>query len=149
MTSESREYVPCAFVPKVTVITHAANAIYEGTTFDFGVASSKHMQIWMNAVGGRLKSDPRFGPAIWNTFALPDVTAAQRERIEAAARKVLDARTPGKSLAELYDPLAMPPVLVKAHKALDREFDTVLGLKDPTDAERLARLFDLYAAATA
>ena len=29
----------------------------------------------------------------------------------------------GATLADLYDPLAMPPALVKAHRALDRAVD--------------------------
>ncbi len=37
--------------------------------------------------------------------------------MEAAAQVVLDARKqfPDTALADLYDPLAMPPVLVEAH----------------------------------
>jgi restriction-modification enzyme MmeI-like protein len=60
---------------------------------------------------------------------------------------VLDARAqfPGSSLADLYDPLTMPPALVKAHQALDHAVDAAYGRKDfKTDAERVAFLFTLY-----
>ena len=42
--------------------------------------------------------------------------------IEEAAQSVLDARAahPDASLADLYDPVAMPPDLRKAHQALDK-----------------------------
>lgn len=46
----------------------------------------------------------------------------ERAAIEAAAQGVLDARArfPTATLADLYDPLAMPPELLRAHQALDR-----------------------------
>ena len=90
--------------------------------------------------------------------ASPDVSirgngddAALRQRVEAAAQGVLDARAqfPEASLADLYDPLTMPPALVKAHQALDRAVDAAYvpsgGKKSwASDAERVAFLFELY-----
>jgi len=48
-------------------------------------------------------------------------------------------------LADLYDPLTMPPALVKAHQALDRAVDacyrkTVFA----SDAQRVEFLFERY-----
>ena len=72
----------------------------------------------------------------------------------------MDARAefPDATLADLYDPLTMPPVLVKAHQQLDRAVDaayvegeTRAGRKKPslkTDAERVAFLFERYQALT-
>ncbi len=83
-----------------------------------------------------------------------------RAAIEAAAQAVLDARAqfPGSTLADLYDPLTMPPALVKAHAALDKAVDAAYlaaekaaGRKPPklgTDAERVAFLFERYQALT-
>jgi hypothetical protein len=67
--------------------------------------------------------------------------------VERAAQALLDARAqfPGATLADLYDPLAMPPELRRAHAALDRAVDAAYGKKGfATDAERVAFLFDLY-----
>jgi hypothetical protein len=67
--------------------------------------------------------------------------------IEEAAQGVLDARAahPDSSLADLYDPIAMPPDLWKAHQALDRAVDAAYGKKAfASDAERVAFLFELY-----
>ena len=72
---------------------------------------------------------------------------------------MLDARAqfPGSSLADLYDPLAMPPALLKAHQKLDAAVDKayelhsgdVKGKKSyKTDAERVAHLFELYQSLT-
>jgi hypothetical protein len=44
------------------------------------------------------------------------------QRKQTVAQAVLDIRKefPDSSLADLYDPIAMPPKLVKAHKELDK-----------------------------
>ena len=64
---------------------------------------------------------------------------------------MLDARAqfPGTSLADLYDPLTMPPALVKAHQKLDAAVDKAYELGGgkkgyQNDAERVAYLFELY-----
>jgi hypothetical protein len=45
----------------------------------------------------------------------------------------------------LYDPLAMPPELVRAHQTLDRAVDTAYGKKTfASEAERVAFLFERY-----
>ena len=68
-------------------------------------------------------------------------------KIEAAAQGVLDERAAhsGSSLADLYDPIAMPPNLRQAHQALDKAVDAAYGKKGfASDAERVAFLFELY-----
>ena len=73
---------------------------------------------WVRTVGGRLKSDYRYSASmVYNTFPWPEPDAKQRAAVEKAAQAVLDARKPhidgGASLADLYDPLAMPAELRK------------------------------------
>lgn len=70
-----------------------------------------------------------------------------RQEISAAAQAVLDARAlyPAASLAELYDPLVMPPELVKAHAKLDALVDRAYGRSFSSDSDRVAHLFRLYA----
>jgi hypothetical protein len=109
---------------------------------------------WMRTVCGRLKSDYSYSNTIvYNSFPWPeDPSDQQREAIETAARAVLDARGqfPGATLADLYDPLAMPPLLLRAHQALDRAVDAAYGRRDfASEAERVAFLFDLYQRCTA
>ncbi len=58
----------------------------------------------------------------YNNYPFPkDLNDKQKERVEKAAQAVLDAgeKYPDSSLADLYDPLAMPPDLVKAQKESD------------------------------
>ena len=60
---------------------------------------------------------------------------------------MLDARAQflDATLADLYDPLTMPPVLVKAHQMLDAAVDVAYGKKSfKNDAERVSFLFELY-----
>lgn len=73
---------------------------------------------------------------------------AAKARIETCAQAVLDARDafPDATLAQLYDPLTMPPVLLKAHKALDKAVDAAYAprRKFTGDADRVAFLFEEY-----
>src|SRR5690606_23203749 len=83
-----------------------------------------------------------------------------RTAIETGAQGVLDARAqfPDATLADLYDPLTMPPALVKAHAALDKAVDAAYvaaekaaGRRPPkltTDAVRAAFPFERYQAIT-
>jgi len=64
---------------------------------------------------------------------------------------VLDTRAqfPGATLADLYDPLSMPPALLKAHHKLDAAVDKAYGKTGfKSDAERVAFLFARYQALT-
>ena len=57
---------------------------------------------------------------------------------------MLDAREqfPGSTLADLYDPLTMPPALLKAHRQLDKAVDSAYSRKKfAGDADRVAFLF--------
>ena len=77
---------------------------------------------------------------------------AQRKTVEKAAQRVLVARAafPGATLADLYDPLAMPPALAAAHAALDRAVDKCYRPAEfPSDRGRVEYLFQLYEQITA
>ena len=68
----------------------------------------------------RLKSDYSYSNTIvYNNFPWPETTDQQRQKIKQTAQAILDARSlyPDSSLADLYDPLTMPPELLKAHTA--------------------------------
>jgi hypothetical protein len=104
---------------------------------------------WTRAVCGRLKSDYRYSRDIgYNTFPWPEATDEQKAAIEAAAQGVLDARKmfPESCLADLYDPLTMPPELLKAHRTLDKTAMQAYGfsVKDTTEAACVAALMARY-----
>ena len=106
---------------------------------------------WTRAVCGRLKSDYRYSnKLVYNNFPWPIVNEAQQEKIAELAQGVLDARAlyPDSSLADLYDPLTMPPELVAAHRKLDAAVEKAYGRKFKDDAERVAYLFERYSELT-
>jgi hypothetical protein len=127
--------------------------IPNATLHHFGVLTSRMHMAWVRTVCGRLKSDYRYSKDIvYNNFPWPEsVTDTQREAIERLAQAVLDARAqfPEATLADLYDPLTMPPALAKAHAALDRAVDR-LYRPEPfeADSDRVALLFERYGALT-
>jgi hypothetical protein len=83
---------------------------------------------------------------VYNNFPWPTPTAKQQTAIETSAQAVLDARAQfsKSSLADLYDPVAMPPELAKTHQKLDKAVEAAYGRTFANDAERVAYLFDLY-----
>ena len=109
---------------------------------------------WMRYTCGRLESRYQYSSQIvYNNFPWPEQpTAKQRETIDEKAQKVLDARQqfPAATLAELYDPLAMPLAVAKAHAELDRAVDLCYRPeKFDTDRQRVEYLFALYEKLTA
>ena len=78
--------------------------------------------------------------------------ARKLEDVEDAARAVLGVRSryPTSALADLYDPLAMPAELAKAHAGLDRAVDRCYRAAPfRSDRERVEFLFALYERLTA
>ena len=74
------------------------------------------------------------------------------KNITQTAQSILDARAlyPDSSLADLYDPLTMPPELRKAHAANDAAVMKAYGYASTmTEPEIVAHLFKLYAAKVA
>ena len=103
----------------------------------------------MRTVCGRLKSDYDYSVKIvYNNFPWPDPTDAQKTKIEQTAQAILDARAPypDASLADLYDPVTMPPELLKAHQANDRAVMQAYGMpiKETDEAACVAWLMKLY-----
>jgi hypothetical protein len=152
-SSERRRVVPIAPMPARVVASTELFTLPDANPFVFGVLCSTMHNAWVRYTCGRLKSDFRYSAGIvYNNFPWPESPAdKQRAAIETAAQGVLDARAqfPQSSLADLYDPLTMPPVLVKAHQVLDAAVDAAYGKRGfRNDAERVAFLFERYQAIT-
>ena len=149
VSSERRNFIPIGFMQESVIASNLAFVIADASLFNLGILTSTMHNAWVRYTCGRLKSDFRYSKDIvYNNFPWPDdPTDAQKEKIEAAAQGVLDARAafPDASLADLYDPLTMPPLLTKAHQKLDAAVDAAYGRKGfKNDAERVAFLFTLY-----
>ena len=149
VSSERRPYIPIGFEEPTTLSSNLVKIVPNASLFHFGVIHSHMHNAWMRVVAGRLESRYRYSVGIvYNNFPWPEnPTDKQKQAIETAAQEVLDARAqfPDSSLADLYDPLTMPPALLKAHQKLDRAVDSAYGkTRFNTEAERVAFLFGLY-----
>ena len=147
ISSSTRRYVPIGFSPPEVIATNKILTIEGADLYCFGLLCSSAFNAWNAAISGRLKSDFQVSIEItYNNFPWPD-NPANKNRIEAAAQAVIDARDgyPTASLADLYDPLAMPKDLVEVHRTLDGLVLAAYGLKkDATENEILAELFKRY-----
>ena len=160
-SSENRQYVPLGFCNSETICGNANSMIADATLYHFSVMTSAMHNAFMRFTCGRLESRFRYSNTIvynnfpWPGFAGDALSDKHRNAIEQAAQCVLDARAQfaDSSLADLYDPLTMPPALLKAHQKLDTAVDAAYqpsgGKKTyASDAERVAFLFELYQSIT-
>jgi len=149
VSSERRTYIPIGFLSPDNFASNKLIILKDANFYQFGVLCSIMHMAWVRYTTGRLKSDYQYSVnLVYNNFPWPESpTEKQKSNIETYAQAVLDARLqfPDSSLADLYDPLTMPPVLLKAHQALDKAVDAAYGKTNfKTEAERVAFLFELY-----
>ena len=168
VSSENRPYVPIGFIRPHVVASNLVNIVPGASLYHFGVLTSAMHMAWLKHVCGRLKSDYRYSNQIvYNNFPWPaEVPEAKLVKVIELAQRVLDARiecgdgrhgylpvrkkSAACTLADLYDPISMPPALAKAHADLDRAVDRCYR-KEPfqTDRQRVEYLFALYETLTA
>lgn len=153
-SSENRKYIPMGFFDKNYIANNSCHIIPNGDLYLFGQLTSKMHMAWVKYTCGRLKSDFRYSKDIvYNNYPFPkNVSEAHRKKVEEAAQKVLDVRAnyPNSSLADLYDPLSMPPDLTKAHQALDKAVDLCYRPQAfSNELSRIEYLFGLYEEYTA
>ena len=150
VSSERRRYVPMGFLKADTIPTNLVLIIPDATLYHFGILESNVHMAWMRAVCGRLKSDYRYSKdVVYNNFPWPNPTDEQKAKIEQTAQAILDARAlyPDSSLADLYDEVAMPVELRKAHQENDRAVQQAYGfpVKNTfTESHCVTELFKLY-----
>lgn len=149
-SSEQRRYIPIGYVSKDVIPNNAVQFVPNATLYDFGILTSNVHMAWMRAVCGRLEMRYRYSASVvYNNFPWPSATDAQKTKIEQTAQGIIDARAlyPDSSLADLYDEVAMPSELRKAHQANDRAVMEAYGFKvsrDFTESSCVAELFKKY-----
>ena len=153
VTSERRPYIPIGYLEPPVLASNLLKVVQDASLYHFGVLSSVMHMSWMRYVAGRLESRYRYsGGIVYNNFPWPvSPSDAQIARVEDAAQGVLEAREqfPNDSLADLYDAVAMPPALRKAHQKLDAAVDKAYGRRKFTnEPERVAFLFERYSEIT-
>ena len=151
VSSERRKYIPIGFSDSNTLSSDLLFVVSNSSLYHFGILTSEMHMTWVRYVCGRLKSDFRYSKDIvYNNYPFPEnVSDKQKQKVETSAQKVLDTRAkyPDSSLADLYDPLTMPPDLVKAHQTLDKAVDLCYRPQPfVSELNRIEYLFSLYEA---
>lgn len=152
VSSERREYIPIGYVDKDTIISDSAFAVYDAEKWLFALLTSKMHNLWVRAVGGRLKTDIRYSATLcYNTFPFPKPTEAQKKELSILADNIITVREEEYelTLGKMYNPETMPEDLRKAHHQLDLAVERIYRPEPfASDEERLAHLFKLYAKMT-
>lgn len=108
---------------------------------------------WVGVTAGRMKSDYRYSSGVcYNSFPLPKLTQQDKIDLSRTAENILLAREAHfpATIADLYDPDAMPDDLRRAHEENDEVLERIyIGRRFRNDTERLEKLFDLYTKMTA
>ena len=149
VSSERRRYIPMGFLSPNVLCSNKLRITQEASLYHFGILTSNVHMSWTRAICGRLKSDYDYSiKLVYNAFPWPNSSSEQKEKIEKTAQGILDARAlyPDSSLADLYDPLTMPPELRKAHQLNDKAVMQAYGMpiKETDEAACVAWLMKLY-----
>lgn len=146
--SQEREFFALGYMSPDTIVTNGSFWALDPTGLIFAVGSSSMFLAWQLAVGGKLKSDPRFANTlVWNTFPMPELSDSAKHKIADYGRDILKVREQfeGRTLQSLYASSRMPSELREAHRKLDRAVDEAFGLDVFQDMEaRQIKLFSLY-----
>lgn len=152
-SSEHRRFIPMAVATAAEIAADSCVIVPGGTRYHFGVLMSDMHMAWVRHICGRLESRYRYSNGIvYNNFPWPEADAEAQQRIATAADAVLairtrHLRTAGVTLATLYDPTAMPPDLLAAHRDLSRAVDRAYATRRSlaNDRDRMEYLLERYA----
>jgi len=148
VSSERRQYHPIGYEEPPVIPSDALIWGANAALFDFAIITATMHMGWLRYFGGRLKSDYRYSVGVvYNTFPWPALDNKSKETLTKTGQAILDARAahPDATLADLYDPDAMPANLRKAHMANDKAVDRLYRKKPfESERERVEHLFMLY-----
>lgn len=151
--SERRSYVTADYMASETIVSDAAQAIYDAPLYVLSILCSRIHFAWIAVTSGRMKSDIRYSSGVcYNSFPLPPLTDKMKADLTRCAEDILLAREAHfpATIAELYDPEKMPADLREAHDRNDEVLERIyIGRRFRNDTERLEKLFDLYTKMTA
>lgn len=148
VSSESRRYLPIGLLPPESIISNLAYGFLSEPIWVVALVASRIHLIWIAAVCGKLETRYRYSTTLgWNTFPVPKLTEQNKADLTRCAEDILLAREAHfpKTIADLYDPDAMPANLREAHERNDETLERIyIGRRFKNDTERLEKLFELY-----
>ncbi len=145
----NRRYIPMDYLSKDIIPGDKLFMIQGSDIYTFGVLMSNVHMAWMRLTASYLSTSYSYSSSIvYNNFPWPTPTEEQKKKIAETAQGILDARAkyPNSSLADLYDPLTMPPELLKAHQLNDKAVMQAYGfsIKDTSESDCVAKLIQMY-----
>ena len=153
ISSENRDYLPCGLLPTGTIISNKCFAIFDAPLWNMALVASRIHWVWIGTVCVRMRTDFSYSNTLgWNTFPVPKLTEKNKADLTRCAEDILLAREVHfpATIADLYDPDAMPTDLRKAHERNDEVLERIyIGRRFRNDTERLEKLFELYTKMTA
>ena len=148
VSSERREWFQIGLIDKYATISNRNFALYDAPLWNFAILSSKFHYVWIDAVCGKLETRFNYSNTLgWNTFPVPTLTEKNKADLTRCAEDILLAREAHfpATIADLYDPDAMPADLREAHERNDEVLERIyIGRRFKNDTERLEKLFELY-----
>jgi hypothetical protein len=153
VSSENRAYFTVGLTNAGTIHSNRNFAIYDAPLWNFAIASSRMHLTWLAATCARFELRYSYSNTIgWYAFPLVQLTDKNKADLNAAAEDILLAREAHfpATIADLYDPDAMPANLRAAHERNDEILERIyIGRRFKNDTERLEKLFELYTKMTA
>lgn len=149
VSSERRNFIPIGFLDPEIIASNRLKIIPGADLYCFGIIMSTMHMTWVRYTCGRLKSDYTYSNQIvYNNFPWPKNPSKKNiNSVKDKAQRVLEIRKefPNSSLADLYDPMTMPPKLVNAHQQLDKAVDLCYRPQVfSNETSRIEYLFELY-----
>ena len=152
VSSENRDYLPISMEGRETIIGDRNFALYDAPLWNMALIASRLHWVWIGTVCVRLEMRFSYSNTLgWNTFPVPPLTEKNKADLTRCAENILLAREAHfpATIAELYDPKAMPTDLREAHERNDETLERIyVGRRFRNDTERLEKLFDLYSRMT-
>lgn len=148
VSSENREYLPIGLEDRGTIIGDRNFALYDAPLWNMALIASRLHWVWIGTVCVRMRTDFSYSNTLgWNTFPVPRLTEQNKSDLTRCAEDILLARETHfpATIADLYDPEAMPENLRAAHDRNDEVLERIyIGRRFRNDTERLEKLFELY-----
>lgn len=147
-SSENRQYLPCDLISAPAVVSFKCFAIHDAPLWNMALIASRLHWVWIGTVCARMRTDFSYSNTLgWNTFPIPKLTEKNKADLTRCAEDILLAREAHfpATIADLYDPDAMPEDLRAAHERNDEVLERIyIGRRFKNDTERLEKLFELY-----
>jgi len=148
VSSETREYLPVGYLPRGTIVSNLAFALFDAPLWNIALIASRLHLVWIATVCGKLETRYRYSNTMgWNTFPVPVLTEKNKADLTRCAEDILLAREAHfpATIADLYERDNMPEDLRHAHERNDEVLERIyIGRRFKNDTERLEKLFELY-----